>query len=437
MTRSVWLSAAAALSVLSGTPAAVAQASPAPTHAPDVSLPLDGALVTGWNATALQFLSPATFVSTRILAMTHLAIYDSLIAITHDGQPYAVSIDAPHDTSAAAAVAAAAHRVLVNQVPAQAASYDAAYAAALAAIPDGLAKTNGLALGEFIATQILALRSGDVLGPAAYSQPAAPGVWQPVGDGYNTPAVATTWPNLTPFVLRRTSQFRAPRPPALSSRLYAANVNLVKSLGAKFSTTRTQDQTDAALFWYENGQIHFNALAREQSAAHGFTLVQAARLFALLNVALADGAMAVFDTKYAYNFWRPIAAIRGAAGDGNVATEPDPAWDSLLPLAAGHPDYISQHAVIAAAAATVLGAFFGDRTSFTLTTGSGIANGVPPRSYRRFSEAAVENAASRVWLGWHFPISAGLGLIMGREVATFVLEHALRPARDDRHGRFQ
>ena len=120
----------------------------------------------------------------------------------------------------------------------------------------------------------------------------------------------------------------------------------------------------------------------------------------------------MFDTKYAYNFWRPIAAIRGAGSDGNPMTQADPAWDSLLPLTAPHPEYISQHAVIAAAAATVLAAFFGDRTSFTLTTGSGVANGVPPRTFQRFSEAAVENAASRVWLGWHFPMSAGLGLIM-------------------------
>jgi len=337
---------------------------------------------------------------------------------------------APRWTSAEAAVASAAHTVLVNQLPAQAAGLDAAYDAALAAIPDGIQKANGIALGEFVANRIIALRAADVLGPATYSQPMAPGVWQPSGDGYNTGVVATTWPSLTPFALRSTRQFRAPPPPALTSPEYAVNVNLTKSLGARFSTTRTPDQTAAAFFWYENGQIHFNALARDLATSHGLGLSRTARLFAFLNVALADGSMTAFDTKYAYNFWRPIAAIRGAADDGNDATEPDPTWDSLLPLIAAHPEYTSQHAVIAAAAMTVLARFFGDHTTFTLSTGSGEANGVPPRTYRSFSDAAEEDAASRVWLGYHFPISAHIGTIQGRLVATFVLDHILRPARD-------
>ncbi len=297
----------------------------------------DGSAVTNWNATALQFLAPATFAATRILAMTHLAIYDAVMAITHDHEPYAVAVDAPDDTSAGAAVAAAAHRVLVTQVPTQSAGFDSAYDAALAGIPDGTAKTNGIALGEFVAARMLFLRSGDILGPAAYSQPEAPGIWQPAGDGYSTGVVATTWPSLTPFALRSTSQFRAPKPPALTSREYALNFEATKSLGARFSATRTPEQTAAALFWAENGQIHFNALARDLAVSRGFTLSRAARLYALLNAALADGSMTAFDSKYAYDFWRPIAAIRGAATDGNAATEPDPTWDSLVPLTAAHP----------------------------------------------------------------------------------------------------
>jgi membrane-associated phospholipid phosphatase len=403
---------------------------PVDTMAPD-----NGTAVIEWNATALRLLTPATFVSTRILAMTHLAIYDSVIAITLDYEPYAVTVQAPTWTSADAAVASAAHEVLVNQLPARATDLDAAYAASLAAIPDGIPKTNGMALGEFVAGRIIALRSADVLGPATYSQPDAPGVWQPSGDGYNTGVVATTWPSLTPFALRSTRQFRAPPPPALTSIEYATNVNVTKSLGARFSTTRTPDQTAAALFWYENGQITFNALARDLATSHGLDLSQTARFFALLNVAMADGSMTVFDTKYAYNFWRPIAAIRGAATDGNDATVADPAWDSLLPLVAAHPEYTSQHAVIAAAAATVLTRFFGDHTTFTMSTGSAEANGVAPRTFHSFFEAAEENAASRVWLGWHFPMSVHMGTIQGRQVATFALNHILRPVRDDADGR--
>jgi len=434
MRRSSSRTSAAILIILAfGAPSSIAQISPARQAERAHTQPMTGtaSAVTDWNAVALQFLPPATTSSTRILAMTHLAIYDSVMAITHDHEPYAVSVRAPHWTSTDAAVAAAAHAVLVNQLPAQAAGLDAAYDAALAVIPEGMHKTNGISLGEFVANRIIALRAADVLGPATYSQPLAPGVWQPSGDGYNTGVAGTTWPSLKPFGLRSTRQFRAPPPPALTSREYAINVNLTKSLGARFSTTRTADQTAAALFWYENGQIHFNALARELATSHGLSLSRTARLFALLNVAMADGSMTVFDTKYAYNFWRPIAAIRGAADDGNDATSPDPAWDSLLPLAAAHPDYTSQHAVIAAAAATVLASVFGDHTTFTLSTGSGEANGVAPRTYRSFSAAAEENAASRVWLGWHFPISVHIGTIQGRLVAGFVLEHILRPTRED------
>jgi hypothetical protein len=390
--------------------------------------------VTDWNATAVQFLPPSTPVSTRILAMTHLAIYDSVMAISHEYEPYAVAVRAPEGTSAEAAVAAAAHKVLVNQLPTQTAGFDSAYSTSLSAIPDGVAKTDGIVLGEFVAEWILFLRSGDVLGPASYSQPQAPGVWQPSGDGYNSGVVATTWPSLRPFALRSANQFRAPPPPALSSSEYVANFNQTKSLGATHSTTRTADQTATALFWYENGQIHFNRLASDLSAARGFSISQNARLFALLNVAMADGSIAVFDTKYAYNFWRPIAAIRGAAADGNPATEADPLWDSLLPLVAPHPEYISQHAVISSAAATVLARFFGNHTTFTLSTGSGTANGVAPRTYLSFSDAAEENAASRVWLGWHFPISVHLGTAQGRQVAKFALRHSMRPRagkRDD------
>jgi PAP2 superfamily len=433
MTRSSRRTSAAVLILILGSaPSVVHAREPGPRvdRSIQAMAPGDGTVVNDWNATALRFLTPATFLSTRILAMMHLAIFDSVIAVTRDYEPYVVAVKAPRPTSADAAVASAAHKVLVNQLPALAADLDAAYAASLAAIPDGIHKTNGMALGEFVADRIIAIRSADVLGPATYSQPAAPGVWQPSGDGYNTGVVATTWPLLTPFALRSTRQFRAPPPPALASVEYATNVNLTKSLGARFSTTRTPDQTAAALFWYENDQITFNALARELAASRGLGLSRTARVFALLNVAMADGAMTVFDTKYAYNFWRPIAAIRGAATDGNEATVADPAWDSLLPLVAAHPEYTSQHAVIAAAAATVLTKFFGDHTTFTISTGSAQANGVAPRTFHSFFEAAEENAASRVWLGWHFPISAQMGTIQGREVATFVLNHILRPVRD-------
>jgi hypothetical protein len=236
----------------------------------------------------------------------------------------------------------------------------------------------------------------------------------------------TTWPSLTPFVLYSADQFRLDPPLDLASDEYAADFAAVKSLGAKNSTTRTKDQTDAANFWYEGGNLHFNVLARSLAISHGLGLSQTARLLALVNVAMADGAIAVMDTKYHYNFWRPIAAIRGADTDGNDATVADPTWDSMRPLTAAHPDYASQHAVIASAVATVLGRIFGDDTQFTLSTNSGTNAGVPQRTFNSFSQAAAENAESRVWLGWHFPTAAHRGLLLGQLVGEFVFDHAMQ-----------
>ncbi len=385
-------------------------------------------VVTDWNQTALatQAAIPGairTPPAARALAMVHLAIFDSVNAIDRRFTPYAAGALADPSASPEAAAAASAHAVLVNLYPSRQAELDAAYATSLASIADGIAKTEGISVGESVAAVIIALRSSD--GSAVtlpYTVPAGPGIYQP-----DPAALFVAWGKVTPFALKSGSQFRAEGPPALSGDEYAADYNEVQSVGALNSATRTPDQTEAALFWVENIQIAFNRIARIAAATRQTSLSDNARLFALLNLAGADTTIAVMDTKYIYNFWRPREAIHAGDTDGNENTIADPTWVPLTYIGV-HPDYVSQHAAYGGAAATVLASFFGtDDLSFTITTST--APGGVFRSYASFSQAAEENLISRVWLGAHFRTACVHGLNQGKRVANYAIHHFLQPLK--------
>jgi len=385
-------------------------------------------VVTDWNQTALatQAAIPGairTPPAARALAMVHLAIFDSVNAIDRRFTPYAAGALADPSASPEAAAAASAHAVLVNLYPSRQAELDAAYATSLASIADGIAKTEGISVGESVAAVIIALRSSD--GSAVtlpYTVPPGPGIYQP-----DPAALFVAWGKVTPFALKSGSQFRAEGPPALSGDEYAADYNEVQSVGALNSATRTPDQTEAALFWVENIQIAFNRIARIAAATRQTSLSDNARLFALLNLAGADTTIAVMDTKYIYNFWRPREAIHAGDTDGNENTIADPTWVPLTYIGV-HPDYVSQHAAYGAAAARVLASFFGtDDLSFTITTST--APGGVFRSYASFSQAAEENLISRVWLGAHFRTACVHGLNQGKRVANYAIHHFLQPLK--------
>jgi hypothetical protein len=247
-------------------------------------------------------------------------------------------------------------------------------------------------------------------------------------------ALFVAWGDVTPFALNCGSQFRTDGPPALCSERYAADYNEVKSVGVLNSATRTPDQTEAALFWAaENAQITWNNIARIAAAAHHNSLSENARLFALLNLAIADTSITVMDTKYTYNFWRPREAIHDGDADGNHNTIADPTWVPLNYIGV-HPDYTSQHAAVGGTAAKVLARFFEtDDFSFTITT-IGAPGGVF-RSFDSFSQAAKENMNSRVWLGVHFRTACRDGLKQGKQVANFVVHHFLKPLKKNHlHG---
>lgn len=375
----------------------------------------------------------------RMFAMMHAAIHDALNGIERRSQPYALDARVQPGSSPEAAVAAAAHDVLIALFPqlpdlgfTPAAATDlveTAYAAALAKIPDTPAKAQAILIGQAAAAAILTLRAADGSDATFLDFNYVPG--PNPGDFQLIPglpfAAAPGWGKVTPFVLTSSSQYR-PRPPyALSSKKYAVDFNEVKSLGAVDSSTRTDEQTEIALFWMEGAPQGWNRIARIVSVQHGLDLWQNARLFGLLNLASADGYIADFEAKYFYKFWRPITAIRAGDTDGNPDTVADPTWDSLR-LTPPAPDHSSGHSVEGGAMSEVLARFFGDAVGFTTTstTQPGVA-----RSFARFSQAAQENANSRVYIGFHFRHATKVGIKLGRKVGKLTFSHFLRPVQND------
>jgi hypothetical protein len=402
--------------------------------------------VTEWNATATtaafaagldnEFGCVDPLHESRMLAIMHVAIHDAVNAIHRRYQPYAYDGAAAAGASPRAAVAAAARDVLVALFPqlppdlgftpdAAVALVETAYADALAAIPNSPAKEQGILAGQAAAAAILALRANDGSDAPFLDFTYVPGT-EP-GDFQFIPglpfAAAPSWGAVTPFVLKDSSRFRPKRPYDVRSRKYAADFNEVKSLGRVNSTTRTAEQTEIALFWVEGSPQGWNRIARAMSARAGLSLWQNARLFGLLNLASADAYIADFENKYFFEFWRPISAIHAADTDGNPATEADPAWESLVGTPPA-PDYPSGHSGQGGAFAEVLARFFGDRVTFTTT--STTQPGVT-RKFRSFSEAARENADSRIYIGFHFRHATVEGLKLGSRIGQVTFNHFLRP----------
>jgi hypothetical protein len=391
--------------------------------------------VTDWNIAATT-AAAAPFVGGipqgRIFAMTHAAIHDALNAIDRRYQPYAFDVQADRNASPEAAVAAAAHDVLVHEVPSvQQPMLDTAYADSLSGIPDGAAKDAGIAIGKAAAAAIIALRSSDgSQAPMPYTPGSGPGVWIPTPPDF-LPAGVPGWGKVIPFGLRSGSQFRL-KPPEyfdLTSEAYTADYEEVKSIGDVNSPIRTAEQSEIARFWYEGSQQGWNRITRMFLAQHDLDLDlwETARLFALVNFAVADAYIAHFDTKYFYNFWRPVTAIRAGDTDGNDATVPDPDWLSYL-VTPAIPDYPSGHSTAGAAAATVLTRFF-KHDDLPFTTMSGAPFPGITRTFQTFWDAAVENANSRVYAGIHFRTATTDGLQLGERVGRYVFTHALKPGK--------
>jgi hypothetical protein len=392
-----------------------------------------GDLVLEWNDIALDAIRAertAPPIASRALAIVHSAIYDAVNAIDRTHQVYAVNVLASPLASREAAVAAAAYTTLANLFPAREPTFKAEYEADLADIPHGLAENLGVSLGQKVAQQMLALRANDgSTVTVSYTPGNQPGEWLPTPPA-SAAALLPNWMNVTPFALQNGSQFSPHNIPPLTSTEYAAALNEVKSIGSSHSTTRTADQTAIAQFWANGAGTatpagHLNMMAHIVAEDRDNTLSQNARLFAALNVAMADAAIVCWDAKYSTNFWRPITAIRAAESDGNPDTAPDADWTPLI-VTPPFPTYISGHSSFSGAAAVVLKSFFGtDSFTFVLPSEN---PAVSARSFTSFTQAAQESADSRMFGGIHFRFDNEDGLTAGRGVGQYVVTNFFKAA---------
>jgi hypothetical protein len=394
--------------------------------------------VVQWNRILLGIVrtpgaQPVTVHSTRSFAIMHAVIYDAVNAIDRRHKPYLVTMrGVSPNASQEAAAAAAAHEVLVELYPAFKTTLDGELQQSLAQIADGKDKTDGIAAGLAVADRILALRSNDGSNaqPIPYVFGTAPGDYQSTPPNFPPQPQFTHWSHVTPFALNRPNQFRPGPPPKLTSDEYTDALNEIKILGIANSTTATADEALTGRFWNGAIQNYWNEITQTASQVHNLRTAENARLFALLNLSLADGVIAFYDTKYTYNFWRPVTAIRAAATDDNPETLTDPDWLPEVGKTAPDPSYPGAHAVISAAAAEVLRSFFGkDHFDFDVT--SEVLPGAV-RSFPSFSAAAEEATLSRIFAGQHFRFDLTTGNRLGREVADSVIDNLLgAPERDE------
>ncbi|HET6959688.1 MAG TPA: vanadium-dependent haloperoxidase, partial [Vicinamibacterales bacterium] len=384
-----------------------------------------------WNRSLLAIVrtpgaQPATIHPTRSFAILHAAIYDAVNAIDQTHESYAVRFSGvSRQASQAAAADAAAHDVLVALYPPLTSTLDATLQQLLALVPDGVAKIEGIRIGRAVAQAIVSIRSNDGANqlPLPYVFGAEPGDYQSTPPNFPTQPQFTHWRNVTPFALKRADQFRPGRPPALTSDRYADDVSEVQSFGVSGGTAATPDEALAGRFWNGAIQNYWNEIAQTASLDRHLTIAQEARLFALLNLSVADSVIAFYDAKYTYNRWRPVTAIRAAGTDDNPETTPDANWLPEVGNTTADPAYPGAHAVISAAAAAVLTAVLHrDHLDFAVT--SEVLPGVE-RSFGSVSAAADEATQSRIFAGVHFRNDLTSGHRLGRDVADFVLDHFL------------
>ena len=389
--------------------------------------------VTQWNLNAANALMVSAGqppqVSVPHMAMVHGAVYDAVNAIDgrHEGYLLSSRLARPSDSKEAAA-AAAAYGVLVYLVPGQKESLDSLYAALLAGVPEGSAKTRGIAVGEAAAAAMIAARTDDGrFGPYRFPVGSVAGEWRPVLPAFvNDPSA---WlKDVKPFLIRSSSQFGSQGPLRLTSRKYARELAEAKSVGSATSTTRTADQTHAARYWAENPPATWSRIFRALSAEQGLSLTENARLYAMLYMSAADALITVWADKARFLFWRPITAIREADADGNPATVADPAWLPLIPTPP-YTEHSSGHAGLSGSFVATLRDFFGtDKIGWTDTNNAGLT-----RSFTRFSQAIDEVVDARVWSGIHFRTADEQGAQIGKQVAKWRDTHYFRavPARAD------
>jgi len=409
--------AAAAVALGVAVPAFAMSGSPDPVKGL-ADAPGSGQSVVDWNRQLITILGtpnaqPATVHPTRSFAILQAAEYDAVVSITRAAPPYKATVSAAGDARPDIAADQAAHDVLAALYPTNRAGADDLLRTELAAVADGQAKQDGVAVGQAAADQLLTLRATDgaTTAPAPYAAGTQPGDYRPTPPKLAAP-MYTSWGSVTPFVLTSGNQFRPPAHPPVTSAEYASALAEVETLGRDSSTTRTADQTVAGKFWSASPIWNtWNQVA--QQLVGDRSLADTTRAFAAMDLALADTTIGLYDAKYADHVWRPITAIRA----GVPGTAADPNWNPLTPTAAD-PSYPGAHGALSAAAATALAAVWGDRQSVSVTS---TADPGVTRSFTSLSAVADEAGLSRIWAGQHTRIDDQAGRQLGRDVTGAVL----------------
>lgn len=401
--------------------------------------------------------------ASRAMAIVHVALFEAVNAITGRYESYVGLPQVADDTSLKAAIAQAAHDTLAALYPSQAPTFAAQLEEDLAKVEDGAAqKAAGIELGHRAARAILDVRANDGSDQPEprigvdYFPEDKPGVWKQDPVSLNPLALGAHWGEVTPFVMASTAQFRIPPPPALDSPEYAAAYAEVKRLGGDGITTpteRTAEETETGFYWAYDGTPSlcapprlYNQLVMQLAEAEGLDLVETSRLLAIANVAMADAAIASWESKYFYKFERPVTAIRAGDADGNDATEADPTYSPLgAPSSNSNapnftppfPSYPSGHATFGGAVFQTLRQVFGtDDIAFTFTSdefngtttdNQGNVRELKPRSFSSLSEAEEENGQSRIYLGIHWSFDKTEGVTQGRRIADYVLQNLYPP----------
>jgi hypothetical protein len=420
-----WLAALTAAVLLAALTSGTATAATPTTMAAG-----DPTVISDWNQLAVTTLVGDTTKqgteATLYMGFVQAAVYDAVVGVQGRYAPYRFHAHAPRGASAQAAAVAAAHKILVTYVPSAQANLDAAYAASLAQLPDGKAKRRGIAFGIRAADHLIRLRAHDGRNDASilFTQPPAPGIWRPTPPTF-APMITPWMGFVTPLLVHSATQFAPPAPPTLTSARYTRDFNEVKAFGSATSTVRTPAQTDTAVFFSGNPLVMINAALRDQVTVRDLDIVDAARMFAAVDMSIADAIISVWHAKYRYGYWRPITAINLADTDGNPATDPDPSWVPLFSPTPAYPEYPSGYTAFEASASRGLEDVFHTRHLQLTLTSTAAPN--LPRQYDSGRVLRQDVVNARMWLGIHFRFGDTAARDLGVRLADWTLDHYFQP----------
>jgi hypothetical protein len=385
-------------------------------------------VITDWDEKGIAVVTPMSslgntspYMAQRMMGMVHAAMFDAVNSIERRYRPYLLQLPADPATSKEAAAAAAAAAVLATIDEKTAGEMKVALANYLAPLPDGAAKSDGVKLGEAVATRMLEVRANDGSGaPDDYRPRTTPGVYVPTAI-----PISSMWPKMKPFALNNASQFRPGPPVSLESKEWATDYNELKDSGGQISAKRTAQQTEIARFWLVGPPVAYHPFVRKLVIAKQMSVVDSARLMALASIGLTDAIIAVLDAKYHFNFWRPITAIRNGDNDGNPATDREATWQPIAntPM---HPEYPCAHCIQSGSVAGVVKAALGTLDIPEIAMTSSTAPGVT-RRWTNMTAFTEEVANARIWAGFHYRFSTRVGTQMGYEIGEYVVKNVMQP----------